>query len=379
MAPESPSWLIQRRRTLRPARHLRSEPPPPRGQRKRRTIAGAPPAPRVRLRPSPCPGGNAPNRDRRYGAGGLRRPRQVPAPPVPFWHADRGSFPPVVSFPCRDSARWRVEFSGKFKMNHFSWRIPLIVVGFRVMNGHARRQADGTDHEADQDAGNARIRDRDQGRHRVGAGDPGRGVRRRRLPPDRGGDQHQRGARDRGKPLAPLHRRRHREIRVVGAGSERRLRPAGGPDQPLRNETGGRQCASHPRRTTMTTFTIDTDNNIAAHAAAPAAQDNLLVFSSQKELSKATAEWPISRLVEIWNSFAGTCGYDTLKPVKKFTDRKAATTRIWAAIQVLGEEVLRTSIREAEAKLKAARTAPTPAPQTAPKPAKKAKGSKAAA
>src|ERR1035441_1534686 len=74
--------------------------------------------------------------------------------------------------------------------------------------------------------------------------------------------------------------------------------------------------------------------------------------------------------------------YTTLfrsKPIKKFTDRKAATTRIWAAIQVLGEEVLRTSIREAEAKLKAARTAPTPAPQTAPKPAKKAKGSKAAA
>ena len=32
---------------------------------------------------------------------------------------------------------------------------------FRVMNGRARRQADGTDHEADQDAGDARIRDRD--------------------------------------------------------------------------------------------------------------------------------------------------------------------------------------------------------------------------
>ena len=48
----------------------------------------------------------------------------------------------------------------------------------------------------------------------------------------------------------------------------------------------------------MTTFTIDTDNNIPAHAAAPAAQDNLAAFASQKELSKATAEWPISRLVE---------------------------------------------------------------------------------
>jgi hypothetical protein len=44
-------------------------------------------------------------------------------------------------------------------MNRFYCRIPLIVFGFEVMNGHARRQADGTDHEADQDAGDARIRD----------------------------------------------------------------------------------------------------------------------------------------------------------------------------------------------------------------------------
>ena len=106
----------------------------------------------------------------------------------------------------------------------------------------------------------------------------------------------------------------------------------------------------------MTTFTIDTDNNITAHAAAPAAQDNLAAFASQKELSKIAAEWPISRLVEVWNSFAGVPPFSDLKPVKKFTDRKAATTRIW-------EELLRTSIRDAEARLKAARTAPASAPQ----------------
>ena len=112
----------------------------------------------------------------------------------------------------------------------------------------------------------------------------------------------------------------------------------------------------------MTTFTIDTDNNITAHAAAPAAQDNLAAFASQKELSKATAEWPISRLVETWNSFAGTPGFDDLKPVKKFENRTKATARIWAAIQ----------------KLEAAPQAATPVPQAAPKPAKKAKAAKAA-
>ena len=83
----------------------------------------------------------------------------------------------------------------------------------------------------------------------------------------------------------------------------------------------------------MTTFTLDTDNNITAHAAAPAAQDHLVVFASQKELAKATAEWPISRLVETWNSFAGTPGFDDLKPVKKFENKAKATRRIWAAIK----------------------------------------------
>ena len=114
----------------------------------------------------------------------------------------------------------------------------------------------------------------------------------------------------------------------------------------------------------MKTFTIDTDNNITAHAAAPAAQDNLAAFASQKELSNATAEWPISRLVETWNSFAGTPGFDDLKPVKKYTDRKTAVTRIWTAIQKLEPAP--------------APQAATPAPQAATRPAKKAKGSKAA-
>jgi Protein of unknown function (DUF3489) len=129
----------------------------------------------------------------------------------------------------------------------------------------------------------------------------------------------------------------------------------------------------------MKAFTIDTDNNITAHAAAPAAQDNVVAFATEKEFTKATAEWPINRLVEAWNGFAGAPPFGDLKPIKKFTDRKSAVGRIWKAIQVLGEELLRTSIRDAEAKLKAARTAPpTPAPQAAPKPAKKAKAAKAA-
>lgn len=89
----------------------------------------------------------------------------------------------------------------------------------------------------------------------------------------------------------------------------------------------------------MTTYTISSDNNITAFPTPEAAQDTLalgaMAFTSQKELAKLAADWPTSRLGEIWNSFAGVAPFDDLKPVKKFTDRKTAVTRIWQAIQKL--------------------------------------------
>ena len=107
----------------------------------------------------------------------------------------------------------------------------------------------------------------------------------------------------------------------------------------------------------MTTFTIDTDNNITAFAAAeqiPEGQDR---FTTEKEFAKLSADWPITRFVEVWNAFAGAPPFGELKPVKKFTDRKTAVARIWKAIQAL---------------------TPTPAPQAAPVAPKKAKAAKAA-
>ena len=43
----------------------------------------------------------------------------------------------------------------------------------------------------------------------------------------------------------------------------------------------------------------------------------------------------MSRLIEVWNSFAGVAPFNNLKPVKKFPDRKAAVARIWEAVQRL--------------------------------------------
>ncbi len=74
----------------------------------------------------------------------------------------------------------------------------------------------------------------------------------------------------------------------------------------------------------MSTFTIDSENNITSHAGLPAGADGSQSFSTPKELAKLTAEWHVSRLVDTWNSFAGVAPFDDLKPVKKFTNWKAA-------------------------------------------------------
>jgi hypothetical protein len=114
----------------------------------------------------------------------------------------------------------------------------------------------------------------------------------------------------------------------------------------------------------MTTFTIDTDGNITALPTPEAAQDALALgaqmFTTRKEFTKLASGWPGSRLVEIWNSFAGVAPFDDLKPVNKFTDKKRATDRIWEAIQ-----------RLAPAAQEGAQDAPKPAARTKDATAKK--------
>jgi outer membrane biosynthesis protein TonB len=91
-----------------------------------------------------------------------------------------------------------------------------------------------------------------------------------------------------------------------------------------------------PRRTSMKTFTIENEtNNITLHATVQDAEAvaNAEQFRNEAGLAKLAANWPTTRLAEIWNTLPGVA------PVKKFTDRKTAVTRIWKAIQGLGERV----------------------------------------
>jgi hypothetical protein len=114
----------------------------------------------------------------------------------------------------------------------------------------------------------------------------------------------------------------------------------------------------------MATFRIDSENNIVAHSGVPAGADESQSFSTAKQLARLTAEWPASRLVDTWNSFAGVAPFDELKPVKKFTDRKAAVARIWKAVQRLSPDVALQAtpvaterIRSKKSTTKASRTA----------------------
>ena len=113
----------------------------------------------------------------------------------------------------------------------------------------------------------------------------------------------------------------------------------------------------------MQTYTLDSDNTITVYAsdqearAAHAGNDGVHFFLGKAGLTNLAVNWPVSRLVEIWNAFAGEVPFDELKLVKKFTDRKTAVSRIWGAIQRLEATVA------------------SPAPNVAPK---RAKGGKRA-
>src|SRR5262249_39749708 len=72
------------------------------------------------------------------------------------------------------------------------------------------------------------------------------------------------------------------------------------------------------------------DNDIRVHETEAQADETAktaagtIVVRNEKELAKAAGEWPASRLVELWNSFAGVAPFTDCKPLKKFTSREKA-------------------------------------------------------
>jgi pyruvate/2-oxoglutarate dehydrogenase complex dihydrolipoamide acyltransferase (E2) component len=82
----------------------------------------------------------------------------------------------------------------------------------------------------------------------------------------------------------------------------------------------------------MKIYTIENaTNNITIHASAKEAEAVIDAqrFRNQAGLAKLAADWPMARLIEIWNSLPG------VTPVKKFKDRGTAAERIWNIIEGL--------------------------------------------
>jgi hypothetical protein len=129
-------------------------------------------------------------------------------------------------------------------------------------------------------------------------------------------------------------------------------------------------------------FTIDIDNDIRVHETEAQAEEaakaaaSTIVVRSDKELSKAAAEWPASRLVELWNSFAGVAPFTDCKPVKKFENRDKAVARIWATIQRLGNGIAPKPPEDAQPATETKKAGKPKAVKNA-KPAAKGKAAKA--
>lgn len=116
------------------------------------------------------------------------------------------------------------------------------------------------------------------------------------------------------------------------------LAPASTAAEPKKPARAGKKGANVAPSAAKATFTIDAENNITAHAGLPPAGSSE-PFATLKDLSRLAAKWPISSLVDIWNSFAGVAPFNDLKPVKKFTNRNVALARIWEAIERLAPVV----------------------------------------
>jgi hypothetical protein len=72
----------------------------------------------------------------------------------------------------------------------------------------------------------------------------------------------------------------------------------------------------------MPEYYIDDENSV--HIPDTTANDrDANTFASLEELIEIAAQWPLRRLVEVWNKLPG------VHPVRRFEDRQVAIRRIW--------------------------------------------------
>ena len=79
----------------------------------------------------------------------------------------------------------------------------------------------------------------------------------------------------------------------------------------------------------MQRFLITSDNRMATIGNTAKTPEGGTAFDSERQLAEVTSDWPVSRLVEIWNGLPGVTA------VRKFKDRATAISRIWKQAQSL--------------------------------------------
>ena len=77
----------------------------------------------------------------------------------------------------------------------------------------------------------------------------------------------------------------------------------------------------------MKTFIISSENKVTARAEPQPNATGAVQFTTIDELTEMTHEWPMARLVAVWNGLPGVTA------LRRFTDRDTAVTRIWKTLQ----------------------------------------------
>jgi hypothetical protein len=85
------------------------------------------------------------------------------------------------------------------------------------------------------------------------------------------------------------------------------------------------------RRSNMKTFIINSENKVTAGTEPEQNATGTARFSTIDELTQMTHEWPMARLVAVWNGLPGVTA------LSRFTDRNTAVARIWKRLQDAAE------------------------------------------
>ncbi len=97
----------------------------------------------------------------------------------------------------------------------------------------------------------------------------------------------------------------------------------------------------------MQRFLITPENQIVTISNTTQTPEGGTAFDSEQQLVEVTSDWPVSRLVEVWNGLPGVTA------IRKFKDRATAVSRIWKQAQSLPPFVEPAPVEKVPAKIEA--------------------------